>query len=371
MAASNGRISLWLGLCSLPFVLSCGGGGGGGGQALSVVLTPTSATLLSGASLQFAATVTGSSNAAVVWTASGGTITTGGLYTAPSAVGTYQVAAISQADPSQSATAAVTVAGGQPITVTVSPSSVTLPAGGQQAFAASLTGTSETAVTWTASSGSITADGVYTAPSEAGAAQVTATSQADPSKSASATVTITAAASGGGEAVRVAVSPSSVTVETGARQQFTATVTGTANTAVGWTATGGSITTAGLYTAPSAAGTYQITATSEADPGQSAAAVITVVAPVVKVAISPLSVTLQAGAQQAFTATVTGTANTLVTWAATGGPVTTAGVYTAPSAAGTYQVTVTSQADPSMSATATVTVTAASPTTGDIGAVIQ
>ena len=51
--------------------------------------------------------------------------------------------------------------------------------------------------------------------------------------------------------------------------QFTATVTGALDTVVTWSvkegATGGSITTAGLYTAPAKAGTYHVVATSKAD----------------------------------------------------------------------------------------------------------
>jgi len=55
-------------------------------------------------------------------------------------------------------------------------------------------------------------------------------------------------------------------------QQFTATVTGTANTSVTWHVEqgdrGGTITADGLYTAPSTAGTYNVVATSVADPNK-------------------------------------------------------------------------------------------------------
>lgn len=77
------------------------------------------------------------------------------------------------------------------------------------------------------------------------------------------------------------------------------------------------------------------------------------------VSISPTAVTLQPGGQQAFTATVTGSANEGVTWAVTGGTLTGAGnpvTYTAPAVAGTYQVTAASVADPSKTAAASVTV---------------
>jgi hypothetical protein len=63
-------------------------------------------------------------------------------------------------------------------------------------------------------------------------------------------------------------------------QQFTASVTGTTNLAVTWSVVGGdangTITTNGLYTAPLTAGTYQITATSVADPTKLDTATMTV-----------------------------------------------------------------------------------------------
>lgn len=80
----------------------------------------------------------------------------------------------------------------------------------------------------------------------------------------------------------------------------------------------------------------------------------------VEVDINPTSASVMAGATQAFTADVSGTGNSAVTWSvspAGGGSITTAGVYTAPAVAGSYTVTATSVADTSKSASATVTVT--------------
>ena len=62
---------------------------GSGTGSLSV--SPRTATLTFGQTKQFSASGTGSSGA--VWSASGGTITAGGLYTPPSVVGTYTVTA--------------------------------------------------------------------------------------------------------------------------------------------------------------------------------------------------------------------------------------------------------------------------------------
>jgi hypothetical protein len=63
----------------------------------------------------------------------------------------------------------------------------------------------------------------------------------------------------------VFVAPNFATVQTGQTQQFTSTVTGSSNTAVTWSARGGTISSTGLYTAPSTTGTYTVTATSVAD----------------------------------------------------------------------------------------------------------
>ena len=90
---------------------------------------------------------------------------------------------------------------------------------------------------------------------------------------------------GSASGITVTVSPSSATVATGGTQQFTAAITGTSNTAVTWAVDGmfggnttvGTISTSGLYTAPSATGTHTITATSAADSSKTGAAGVTVV----------------------------------------------------------------------------------------------
>jgi hypothetical protein len=66
--------------------------------------------------------------------------------------------------------------------------------------------------------------------------------------------------------IQVAVTPSSLTLGAGATAQFTAQVAGTSNQNVNWTATGGTISSAGVFTAGNVAGTFSVTATSVADP---------------------------------------------------------------------------------------------------------
>jgi fibronectin type 3 domain-containing protein len=64
----------------------------------------------------------------------------------------------------------------------------------QQQFAAAVSGSSNTAVTWAVKqgTGSITQSGLYTAPQAVQTDVVTATSQADSTKSAGATITVAA-----------------------------------------------------------------------------------------------------------------------------------------------------------------------------------
>jgi hypothetical protein len=74
----------------------------------------------------------------------------------------------------------------------------------------------------------------------------------------------------------VFVAPNFATVQTGQTQQFTSTVTGSSNTAVTWSARGCTISSTGLYTAPSTTGTYTVTATSVADSTKSGSATASV-----------------------------------------------------------------------------------------------
>src|SRR4029078_3987765 len=93
---------------------------------------------------------------------------------------------------------------------------------------------------------------LYTAVPTAGSFSVTAASVQDSTKSASANVTIPSVQVN----VSVGVSPTSVTIQPNGTQQFTATVTGAANNSVTWAATGGTISSAGLYTASATTGSF-------------------------------------------------------------------------------------------------------------------
>jgi hypothetical protein len=259
---------------SMTVTVAMSGTGVSSGQQVAVAVSPTSASIQTGAQQQLSASVSGTTNTAVIWTASGGTVSSGGLYTAPSSGGTYVVTATSAADTSKSASALVTVL--QPIAVSLSPTSASLQTGGQQQFTAYVSGTSNTAVTWSASAGAITTSGLYTAPNTAGTYTVKAVSAADSTKNASVTVSVSAP-----QAIAISISPATVAIPEKWQQQFAATVSGSSNTGVTWAITQGTgtITQSGIYTAPQAVETDVVTATSQADSTKSASATITVAAP--------------------------------------------------------------------------------------------
>ena len=165
--------------------------------------------------------------------------------------------------------------------------------------------------------------------------------------------------------VSITVTPNSVTVVQGATQSFAATVTGSTNTAVTWSVqepSGGTINSAGLYTAPQLGqGTFQVVATSQAN--SAFQGIATVIIPIPQVRISPMTVTLRPGGAQTFTAVASGLANTGVTWTiqeAGGGVINGAGFYSAPSVAGFYHVVATSVEDTTLTANSIVIVTTSS-----------
>jgi hypothetical protein len=163
-------------------------------------------------------------------------------------------------------------------------------------FNATVTGTNNQAVTWSVTGGgTISPIGVYSAPATVpnpAKVTVTATSQADTTKSGSDAVTVVSSS-----AVQVSVQPATASVSDFRTQQFTATVTGSSNTAVTWQVngvTGGSqkfgfISSTGLFVAPSAVPTKSdgqgntitttltITAVSQADSTANATSTVTIV----------------------------------------------------------------------------------------------
>jgi Protein of unknown function (DUF1800) len=88
-----------------------------------------------------------------------------------------------------------------PISVSINPSNTSVALAGTVPFIATVTGAANTAVTWSATAGTITTAGVYTAPAAMPASQVVtvkAVSVADGTKSATATVLLQSYSGGGG-----------------------------------------------------------------------------------------------------------------------------------------------------------------------------
>ncbi len=215
----------------------CGGGSGGGKTTVtSVTITPTTITVPLNTTTQFTAVVklsdsSTSTTTTVTWEvngiANGNLATVGsivpstdnqllGVYTAPGSVPTTATPGVTQVGQVSitavatqtttsttttsptvtSNTAIVTVGAGSGLTVT--PTSVTVPAGGVHQFSALLNGLTDSNATWTVTPstdtaiyGSIDSSGVYTAPLSpppGGTITVTAT---DPAATAPATSTVT------------------------------------------------------------------------------------------------------------------------------------------------------------------------------------
>jgi hypothetical protein len=161
------------------------------------------------------------------------------------------------------------------ISVAVTPNSVTVLPGTTQSFAAKVTGTTNTAVTWSVqetSGGAIDSTGLYTAPqNSSGTFHVVATSQANSAARGMAAVAI--------QLSQLAIFPPTVSLPPGGAQSFTASAVGFANNSVTWTVQekgGGVINGAGFYTAPSAVGFYHVIVTSVEDTTVTASTEITV-----------------------------------------------------------------------------------------------
>jgi hypothetical protein len=118
------RLSLILASALLPILISCGGGSVAAPPPPppepGVTVSPATASVPAGATQQFTANVVGVSNTAVTWQVEGvaggnattGTISTTGLYTAPTVPppgGSVTVTAVLQADPELFGSALVAV----------------------------------------------------------------------------------------------------------------------------------------------------------------------------------------------------------------------------------------------------------------------
>ncbi len=272
------------------------------------------------------------------------------------------------------------------IALGTAPSSLTV--GQTYQFTATVTNSTNTAVTWSAGGvtggnatvGTISSSGLYTAPvmmPSPASVTIMATSQADTTKSVSTSVTIN---------ISLALNLSSASVQVTGTQQFTATILGTTNTDVTWTVNGvaggnstlGTISNTGLYTAPAyppSPTTVTVTATSVAESSIAVSSMVTVAAPPISVSVNPTALDLQVGHTVQFSDVVATSStipiSTAVTWGASApadpgngiaGTISSTGKFTAPTRIpllNPVKVYVVSQEDPTKSAIAYVTVTTA------------
>jgi hypothetical protein len=280
---------------------------------VSIGVTPLTSTLQALQTQQFSATTEGIGSSGVTWSLSPavGTISANGLYTAPAVVGSSQTVTVTATPQFANVVTASAVVTLVPVAISAAPQNVTLVGSQTQQFTATVTGSSNTSVTWSinpSNAGTISASGLYTALSIVPSAQtvtVTATSVADNTKVASVTVNLTP--------VSVGVSPNTITLFALQTEQFTATVNGTTNTAVVWSVSpssgAGSISSGGLYTAPSPITSIQtvtVTATSVADSTKLATATVTLSPNPPGFAQQPVNATVYQGAVAQFAVIATG-----------------------------------------------------------------
>lgn len=179
-----------------------------------------------------------------------------------------------------------------------------------------------------ASNGLIDATGDYCAPPQpppGNPVTIKAVARADSTKSGSATTRV----------ITISITPTSTQMYVGDQQQFAATVAGAVNNSITWEVNGvvggnssiGTISQAGLYTAPAQVTDVGIAVeASSTDPTIAATANITVNG---KIVISPSPAQITYGTQQQFTASIIGANDTQINWYANSGAITPAGLYTA------------------------------------------
>ncbi len=357
--------------------------------AVSVSLNAQSASIDAGDQAQFIAAVQNAVDPGVSWTVTPSdnaslVVNANVVKVSADKAGSYLLTATSNDDRRKTASAQITVANG--VTVSLEPKTPSVTQGGAQAFTATVQNdVGAQGVAWSVTpslgatpSGS-SATGITYTFATAGTYFVTATSKANPAKKDSSTVTVAAG-------VNVTISPDDASMETGQTKNFAANVTGTATTDVTWSlnpATGATLTPSGSSAsfAPTAPGTYTITATSNADSSKKDTAVVRVTTPIV-VSLAPVSSSINLDQTQTVTATVTGTTDLRLAWSVVPsdlGRLEVSGQSATfkPSKKGTGYITATSAVDPSKAALSSITVnstasislspTTASLETGDAG----
>lgn len=237
---------------------------------VSLAVSPSPASVHTDGVLPFSVSAThqdGSSSVPqVAWTATGGIISTAGVYTPGQTLGDFTVtASLQDGSVAGSSTVTILAVTSPVVSISVSPSSVSLSTGASRNFSVTATrqdgSTFTPSVTWTATGGTISTSGRYTAGNTDGNFLVIATLQGG-TLSDTSTVAVSAPV-----LQAVILSPSNASIVTGGSRQFT--VSGqwsdgaTIGPSVNYSATGGTITSGGLYTAGSTTGTFRVIAVQQ------------------------------------------------------------------------------------------------------------
>jgi hypothetical protein len=223
----------------------------------TLALNPVSTSLFSGGTQQF--TATDSVSSSITWSATGGSVSSGGLYTAGTTTGTFAVTATDSSG--NKAISSVVIAPMHTVTIENPQTGSTLnsPVLVHATYDGTVLATymkvwvEHVAGLVQHSTNSFTTSLYLTTGSHLIEVQAS-----DPSTGLVYT-TPTKITVGSGAGAKVTVSPGSVTLRTGGTQQFAAT--DSAGLPVTWSATGGAINSTGSYTAGTATGTFNVTAT--------------------------------------------------------------------------------------------------------------
>jgi beta-glucanase (GH16 family) len=287
----------------------------------AITISPKNISINYGSIQQFTAALSGGATGPVAWSATCGTVSSSGLYTAPQG-GTSCSVIASVTGASDSAEVTLIPPG-----INVTPDTVTLTYAGTQQFNASLSGGATPPVSWTATCGAVDDTGFYTAPDSGTSCTVMASAGG---ASDTSTVSLTPPGTPG-----INVTPDEVTLTYGDAQQFNASLSGGATGPVSWSATCGSINSSGYYTAPQSGTSCTVTGSAS---GASDTSTVSL-APGPGITVTPDTVTLTYGGTQEFTAELTGSATGPVSWSATCGSIDNSGYYTAPQSGTSCTVT--------------------------------
>lgn len=319
----------------------------------SVEVTPGSVDLLPGVTAAFTAKGRMSdgvqSNVSVSWTATGGSVTGSGVYTAGATPGVYRVIA-RLAGGTMADTSVIRIAAPPAATLTglsITPATGTVPVNGSVEFAASATWSDGSSalpeLTWTAQGGSVSPQGAWTAPATAGTYRIIAR-QSQGTKADTAVFTVVVPPAG---LTALAVSPESPAVQGGQSVEFQAQATwsdgSTTVPPLTWTATGGNVNDGGRWTSPNVSGVYRVVARANSAAVADTAVVTVAETPrVTTIRVSPRLGALNPGGTMQLSSEVTwsdGQAREVArTWSATGGSVSMSGLFTAGALAGQVMV---------------------------------